>query len=115
MGYFTYESDRTIKIEKQIEEEINKVENLRQAMDLLVKIQTDFLAMYDNLATTTDHWERIAKRSTELSKEVERLRERNKILFMDYQTLLAKYKTVLEILENKDKEDEQTNNSNDNN
>lgn len=115
MGYFTYDSDRTIKIGEKIEEEINKVENLRQAMDLLVKIQTDFLGMYDNLATTTDHWEKIAKRSTELSKEVERLRERNKILFMDYQTLLAKYRTVLEILENKDTKDEQTDYCNDNN
>ena len=83
-------------------------------MDLLVKFKTDFLNMYDSLANTTDHWERVAKRSTELGNEVGRLRERNKILFMDYQTLLAKYKTVLEILEERNR-NETLNNSNDNN
>ena len=104
MSTFFYDSNRTLKIREQLKEKINKVQNLNEAMNLLNEITTDFLNIYDSLASDTDHLQRVVDKYSKIDDRIDKLEKDKRLLYMDNAILQTKYNTALEMLQDKLKE-----------
>lgn len=98
MGYFLFDNEETIKIKEKFNEDVKKIENLKDAIDLLEKVRDDFLQMYDRLVSDLNVYKRRDRESKRIFEEDELLRKNYNNLLLDYAKLEIRYKDLLEII-----------------